>query len=589
MNEKEFDLDFDFEKEYGFDTPAEPSQQTDDDDFDLAALLGSDFLNEGSVTPSEYETDFDYGPETVDYEQDVEEPAPEAPEEAPVLDDFDDELPEEMMNARPLPEELSPEEPVEEVTMPEQVQEPKPVRRERRKPVSPMRRFKNETLPLIIMGITAVLILVFVVGSVSRVIVKHQQNNQAALNASESAMNEEQRQAKEAEDLLRDAAALAAGYDYDGAIAKLEGFSGSREKYPDMEIRLSEYKQQKSLLVAHNDPAAIANLSFQVLIADPSRAWSNAEFGGQYNKNFVTTDEFEKILEQLYNNGYVLVDMDCFIAETVTGDTITYSSKPIYLPDGKKPIMITETMVNYYNDLIDGNDDGVPDKDGAGFASKLVLQNGEVKAQMVNAAGETVVGNYDLVPILEDFIEAHPDFSYQGSRALLAVTGEEGIFGYRTNKSVIDTKGQAYYDAEVAGAKEVVAALKDAGYEFASYTYANTKYGDKAASDIQADISKWTSEVLPIIGSCDTLVYAKTSDISSSGDYTGGKFNVLQNAGFRYFISNAGAPSCKIGSNYVRQLRVMVTGSTMAHAANTYAKYFDAQSVLNDTRGNVPQ
>lgn len=584
MNEKDFDLDFDFEKEYGFDTPAEDPERQLDGDFDLAALLGSDFMDEATA-PSEYETDFDYGPETVDYAQDEAETVAEVLEEEPVVDEFDAELPEEMMSAQPLPE----EEPVEvaQEPAPEQVQ--KPVRRERRKPVSPMRRFKNETLPLIITGVAALLILIFVIGSISRLIVNIKNNNDAALNASEQAMNEEQRQAQEAQDLLRDAAALAAGYDYDTAIAKLEGFTGSKEKYPDIETRLSEYKQQKSLLVAYNDPSQIPNLSFHVLIADPARAWTDREFGTQYNKNFVTIDEFQKILEQLYDNGYVLVDMDSFIAETVTGDTITYSSKPLYLPDGKKPFMMTETMVNYFNYMIDGNDDGVADKDGGGFASKLVLQNGEIKAEMVNSTGETVVGNYDLVPILEDFIEQHPDFSYQGSRALLAVTGHEGIFGYRTNKSVIETKGQAYYDAEVDGAREIATALKEAGYEFASFTYANVNYGDKAASDIRNDIEKWVAEVLPIIGSCDTLVYAKTSDISSTGDYTGGKFNVLQQAGFRYFISNASKPKCTIASNYVRQLRVMVTGSQMAHAANTYSDYFDAQAVLNDTRGNVPQ
>ena len=141
----------------------------------------------------------------------------------------------------------------------------------------------------------------------------------------------------------------------------------------------------------------------------------------------------------------------------------------------------------------------------------------------------------------------------------------------------------------MAGAKEIVAALKEAGYEFASYTYKNEKYGDFAASDIQKDITKWTAEVLPILGSCDTLVFAKSSDISTSGDYTGSKFNVLEQAGFHYFISNASTPSCKVASNYVRQLRLMVTGTQMAHASATYSKYFDAQSVLNDKRGNVPQ
>ena len=599
MNEKDFDLDFDFEKEYGFDTPEDTDAQLSGEDFDLKALLESEFGEEASLFTSEYESDFDYGPETVDYLQDEgmaleEDPAMFAApaEEAPVEEEFDADLPEEMMYSQPLPEEEPVE--VEEIPVEEEVpvEEPvqKPVRRERRKPVSPVRRFKNETLPLIIMGVTALLIATFVIGSLGRLITNIKINNQTALDASEAAENEAQRQDREAQELLNEAALLAAGYDYDAAIAKLEGFTGNKSKYPDMEIRLSEYKQQKSLLIAHNDPGAVANLSFHVLIADPARAWTDDEFSGSYNRNFVTTDEFEKILEQLYSNGYVLVDMDCFIAETATGDTITYASKPIYLPDGKKPVMITETMVNYFNYMIDGNGDGAPDKDGAGFASKLVLQNGEIKAQMVNSAGETVVGNYDLVPILEDFIEAHPDFSYHGSRALLAVTGHEGVFGYRTNKSVIETKGQAYYDAEVAAAKEVVAALKEAGYEFASYTYNNEAYGKFDATNIQKDISKWTAEVLPILGSCDTLVFAKTSDISANGDYTTSKFNVLYGQGFRYFISHTtGEPSCKIAGNYVRQLRIMVTGTQMAHASNTYAKYFDSQSVLNTTRGNVPQ
>ena len=431
--------------------------------------------------------------------------------------------------------------------------------------------------------------MIFVIGSVTRLVGSIKHNREAELNASEAAESEAQRQDQEAQNLLDEAARLAAGYDYDTAIAKLEGFTGSKEKYPEMEIRLSEYKQQKSLLVAHNDPGAIPNLSFHMLIADPSRAFSNREFGGQYNRNFVTIDEFEKILNQLYINGYVLVDMDSFIAETVTGETITYSSKSLYLPDGKKPFMLTETMVNYFNYMIDGNNDGVPDKDGAGFASRLVLRNGEIKAEMVNSVGETVVGNYDLVPVLEDFIEAHPDFSYQGARALLAVTGHEGVFGYRTNKGVIDTKGQAYYDAEVAGAKEVAAALKAAGYEFASYTYANEKYGDMDATTIRKDITNWTSEVLPILGTCDTLVFAKTSDISANGDYSNSKFNVLYDAGFRYFISHSSKPACKVAGNYVRQLRVMVTGTQMAHASTTYAAYFDSQAVLNDLRGNVPQ
>ena len=97
------------------------------------------------------------------------------------------------------------------------------------------------------------------------------------------------------------------------------------------------------------------------------------------------------------------------------------------------------------------------------------------------------------------------------------------------------------------------------------------------------------SQVDAVIGQVDTLVYAKTSDISTTGAYTGGKYNVLSEAGFRYFIGNGTGPSADVTSSYVRQKRIMVTGQYMAHTATMYTNYFDAKAVLNSQRGNVPQ
>ena len=94
---------------------------------------------------------------------------------------------------------------------------------------------------------------------------------------------------------------------------------------------------------------------------------------------------------------------------------------------------------------------------------------------------------------------------------------------------------------------------------------------------------------MPVVGTLDTLVYAKSSDISSTGAYTGSKYNVLAEAGFRYFVSNGSAPSADVTSSYVRQKRIMVTGQYMAHTATMYSNYFDAKTVLNSLRGNVPQ
>ncbi len=601
MNANEFDLDFDFEKEYGFDPPKDDDTKKLDTNFDLKAALESDLNQEAALFNSEYQNDFDYGPEG-----DAEEPVPEQMEELPLHQEDDEpaEQDEQLPEEEPEAEE---EAPIRQRRVREKIEPPKFVTAilaffapeeslptpdgRPRKPVSPMRRFKNDTLPLIITGVTLLMILIFVIGAASRAIGNYRDEQEALQSSSEAAKTQDELEAEEVRLLIAEADDYAAGYDYDVAIRILDSFTGNKSKYPEIETRLSTYKQARATLIEHNDPGAIANLSFHVLIADPARAFTNSVYGGKYNQNFVTVDEFERILEQLYSNGYVLVEMESFIAETVTGDTITYAAKPIKLPDGKKPIMITETMVNYFNYMIDSDDDGEPDKDGAGFASRLVVDDltGEITAEMVNAAGETVRGDYDLVPILEKFIEAHPDFSYQGARATLAVTGHEGVFGYRINPEVIETKGQAYYDEQAEGAKKIVNALKAKGYEIACYTYSNTAYGGKSATEIKNDIDNWTNEIVPVIGAVDTLVYAQKSDISSTGAYTGGKFNVLYDAGFRYFISNGNTPACTVSSNYVRQLRIMVTGTGMAHAATTYSAYFDAKAVLNSSRGDVPQ
>ena len=199
MNEKDFDLDFDFEKEYGFDIPQDSAQQFDED-FDLKALLESEFGEEADTFVSEYEADFDYGPETVDYQQEEEEEpvVEELPSEEPAEeffedeDEFDAELPEEMMEAAPLDEE-APIEPDAEAVQEDVPAQEQPVRRERRKPVSPMRRFKNETLPLIITGVTALLIVIFVIGSLGRLFTRIKLNNEAAIQASEAAQNEAER------------------------------------------------------------------------------------------------------------------------------------------------------------------------------------------------------------------------------------------------------------------------------------------------------------------------------------------------------------------------------------------------------------
>lgn len=469
-----------------------------------------------------------------------------------------------------------------------------PARRERRKRTK-FQIFKEAYLPALIVLIAVVLVITFIVGSVSRVNAAKKAAEEASLAAAESLQNLAAQRQAEAQDLIARAEVLAAGLDYQAAIDLLDTFSGESEGFPNLVAKRAEYVQAMNDLVVYSDPNSVPNLSFQMLIADPARAFSDEEYGEAYNRNYVTTDEFSKILQQLYDNGYMLVGLHDLVTTTVNeeGKTV-YIPANLYMPSGKKPIVLTQTAANYYTYMTDGDGDGLPDASGDGFPYRLNVDgNGKFVSEMIDADGNTVVGNYDFVTILEDFIARNPDFSYQGARAVLAVTGYDGIFGYRTDPDTEDAQGGEYYTEQVSGAQKIVKALQSAGYELASYTYENVSYGEIDFSVFETDLNDWNEEVAPLLGNADILVYPNGDDLEYGFDdpYEGDRYNLLYESGFRFFIGmDYDVPSqAQVAEDYVRQVRKLVTGSWMAYNAEVFDGLFDAASVLSADRGNVPE
>ena len=667
MAKNDFDIDFDFEKEYGFDPKdmlgndeliddmdfsddelgLSPKEKKNHSDFELDDELNmDDFLNMAEASDEDEDQAYygqDAGEEEIDvpdfFDDDEEEQATYPQEEyyeEPVIQEqeyqAEDEEPEFMED--PVEEVFEPEDydeeddpesgkpvkvkrerkpiqlpkinlpkiklktpniftkfyglyfaPVLDKSLREEPQDPNNPRRRRRK--TKQQLFKEVYLPPIIVCVTLILVLSFTIGSVSNFITEKQAERAAEQSQVKESQNAAELESQRYDRIMAEAEELALNYDYDGAIKKLESF-GDMTNYPDMQTKRAEYVNTMSQLVEYKDISTIPNLSFQVLMADPVRAFMDTELGGSYNRNFVSTTEFSKILEQLYANGYVLVDFD-----SVTGSNLdatgneTFFPKSVYLPADKKPVMLTETMVNYFNYRIDGDGDNVADAKGDGFASKLVVQGNTVKAEYVDSTGQTLIGDFDFVPILESFIEQHPDFSYQGARATLAVCGYEGVFGYRTNTSYIATKGNDYYNTEVSNASAVANKLREMGYTIACYTYGNEDYSGWTANQISADMQLWTQQITPVLGNVDTIVFARAKDIQ---DYNGNAFQVLYTSGFRYFVAHSSQqPWAEINSNYVRQKRLMVTGNSMAWYSNQFTGLFDCAAILDvNTRGNVP-
>ena len=473
---------------------------------------------------------------------------------------------------------------------------------ENQRPANPRRRkrtkaeiIKENYLPTIIIGVTVVLCTIFIITAIVRGTAARKAHEEEVA-ASIAAQEELKRQQDElALSLLAQAEKHASNYDYDSAVDAIDSFTGDITAYPNLLDKRAEYVNLKSKLVLWNDPSQVVNLSFQILIADSTRAYKDRTYSGAYNRNFVTISEFPKILEQLYANNYMLVSLDdVYESKTDSNGNTVYSPKNLYLPAGKKPLMITQTQINYYFYMTDGNGDKIPDAKGAGFASKLIVDaNGKFTNTYVDVNGNELTGAYDMVPLLENFIAAHPNFSYRGAKAILAVTGSDGIFGYRTYDGAATTFGQAAYDEEVTDAKKLVDALRQAGYEIACYTYGNKAYGQMSVNDIRADLKKWNNEVSPILGKVRTFVFAQNSDIGSrNGPYSGQSYNELRSNGFQIFLgftASDGAPWSYEADQYVRMGRIMVSGSNMAHNSTWFDGIFNPNKVLDSNRGNIPK
>ncbi len=464
--------------------------------------------------------------------------------------------------------------------------------RPRRRPKTKEQIFKEQYLPLIIAGAAIIMILVLVIGAISRSVEQNRRKKQAQEAANQSQSEEFNRLNQEAYQLMSQAAALAELYDFDGAIAVLDSFSGDVADFPQLVNKRDEYVLSKSQLVAWDDPNEIVNLTFQMLIADPQRAFNDDLFSYSFTRNFLTTAEFSRILDELYSNGYILISPYDFIEKTESQAGTTYRTKTVYLPEGKKPLILTQTNVNYHTYLTDGDGDKLPDKGGCGFASKLILDaNGQLTCEYVDGQGQTHTGPYDMVPILNEFVAQHPDFSYRGAKAIIALTGYDGLFGYRTNIGAKSTFGADGYEQEIQMAGQIAQALRDDGYTLGCYTYENESYETFTATQIKADINGWVNEVIPILGDVDIFVFAQNGDIAKAGvPYSGDKYNILHDIGFGIFLgfNKDGAGWVMESPDYIRQGRLTLSPNTIKHYSVWFEDIIDTDDILDPSRGEVP-
>ena len=401
-----------------------------------------------------------------------------------------------------------------------------------------------------------------------------------------------------AQQMISEAQLLAAGYDYDGAIAKLMSISGY-DTDASIQQMITDYTSQRDACVPV-EPTTVPHIFYHSLLNSTSKAFDVERLGqgavDGYNAWMVTVDEFDQITQRLYDAGYVYVRLRDLVTQTTDEDgTVHFApNTELKLPQGKKAIVLSIDDLSYYHSY-----------EAASFPEKLVLDdNGEVKCLYTDAAGNTSIGDYDVVPRLNSFLKEHPDGAYHGARGLLAMTGYNGVFGYRTDtdyllqenlmedqRAWLDSHPDYNYDQDVADATAIADALKEEGWEFASHTWGHLSVTDKSVETLQTDNEKWVATVEPIVGPVDTIIFAHGNDIGSWEGYDGNeKYAYYNSVGYHFYCNVDGSVPywVQITDRYVRQGRIDVDGYRLYLAANgedsSLSQLINLDGVFNENR-----
>ena len=324
----------------------------------------------------------------------------------------------------------------------------------------------------------------------------------------------------------------------------------------------------------------VEHLFFHPVVAYPELAFDGDSKSDGIDDWMVTAGEYLKILESVYEKGYVLVDIaDCWSEQTDESGQPRMVKNTLYLPEGKKPLILSYDDVNYYEYML-----------ANGFTYKLIIgEDGKLWSWGKDPQGKEVVSrDLDAVTILDKFVEEHPDFSPFGAKGCLSLTGYEGILGYRTQT---DSKSwtaeqEANRQKEIEAVKPIVAELKRTGWTFGSHTWGHISLNTRTFDAVTADMQKWFAEVGSLVGETSVLFYPfggrlDGDDVQQSGP----AFRWMQEHGFRIFCS-VGIDSwskCKSAISAVICDRLHPDGTTLrsAKARERYMKFYDAKDIID--------
>ena len=284
----------------------------------------------------------------------------------------------------------------------------------------------------------------------------------------------------------------------------------------------------------------VEHIFFHSLIYDPAKTFIGDYQTQDFDESYVTVNEYRRMLDRLYENNFILYDIRKLCIINADG---TVSPNTIYVPEGKKPLVMSFDDASYYDYMAP-----------YGFVQGVDIdEEGNPVTFMWNDDGtKTYVEDGDYQPILEKFIDEHPDFTYGGARGTIAFTGYEGVLGYRTNE--IDSPD---YQQIAEEAQRVAEGLKARGWTFASHSYGHRDFFERDEEWYADDTARWEREVVPIIGPTEIFIYPFGTNPTDWNDPK--QLNFIAH-GFKIFCGVYREPVLDYHTNFMFMQRINVDG-----------------------------
>ena len=326
----------------------------------------------------------------------------------------------------------------------------------------------------------------------------------------------------------------------------------------------------------------IEYIAIRPLIADTAQAFDGDSFAQAAADAMLTTLEFQRSLLQLYERGYILVDLPVLFDFSEKDGKVVVSRRALKLPKGKKPLVLGVEGLNYY-----------AARHRTGNSISLSLDAlGHVVSTYPSAGGMKTDANGEAIGILEQFLAQHADFSFNGARGTLSLTGYECVFGAVTDQDQLDDRNEALLavgeapttltDAMIETNRQevlaVIQSLSSHGWSFASSTYGGIDAASASKARITEDTGKWTQQVEPLTGPTNILVYPNGSWLRNDDARTA----ILKGAGFRIFCGIGANAYLNIGKDSVFIDRVLLNGYSLQHT--NLSRFLDAAVVLDSAR-----